>query len=426
MIRIISKLSPKYSDLHVKVIYTLMQFLNFQLGAKTVLNYKIMELDANSEYIAIRIPIQYHTIADSSFRELLTKRVETVKTFISTYDWNKVNVFYKWCWRYLTRNKFDLFDMTRIRYGNIVDEPIDYNITIEEKTKIYEIKLEDGTIIRNIVDPFVLDYGLYINLSVPFKDMNYAWNSLHLYEHMMTYAWKNLSEKHRSDMNGGTMIHGLCYIYNIHSTLESLLDHFDNYLKFHLKTRTKEGWNDLKDGIETEIERTISETIDERSLTNMGRSDTYAFTKGYDTEIFRYYSNKPFTVLLITPVKINVKKYVKDLDFKTKDEIKLQKRVYNYIPISVLRDIHDRGFIISKNISMEKRKTSAIGLDCIAYSEDNDLSGLNMMLINVLMSDDKKDLNEMMLKYSLPCTNAGISNMTLEPDASFYFNGINI
>ena len=170
--------------------------------------------------------------------------------------------------------------------------------------KKYEIKirqtiLKDGTKLKEILDPLINYYGLYINLSVPFSDMDYGYNYLHFYEHIMTYAWKPLSQQNVLELNGGTTCNAICYVYNIHSNSKSMEEYLKEYIDFHLKSRGNDFWKkEIVKGLETELERTTSETLMEKSLSQMAKTDPYS-QHAYNTQILQYYSNKPFEIIII-------------------------------------------------------------------------------------------------------------------------------
>jgi hypothetical protein len=156
--------------------------------------------------------------------------------------------------------KYDDFK-TKIEWGPSED------IIKKYEPKLRQTILKDGSKLKEIVDPFVNDYGVYINLSVPFSEMDYGYNYLHFYEHMMTYAWKNESQQNMLELNGATTCHGLCYVYNIHSNQDSMEQYLKSYLEFHMKTRNDEYWNnELLEGLKRELERTMSETLLDKSV----------------------------------------------------------------------------------------------------------------------------------------------------------------
>ena len=69
--------------------------------------------------------------------------------------------------------------------------------------------------------------------------MGYNYNALHIYEHMMTIAWKKLDSKDVLDLNGATFPTGTCYLYNIHSSKKSLKKYTREYVKFHQSSKEK-------------------------------------------------------------------------------------------------------------------------------------------------------------------------------------------
>lgn len=390
----------------VLAVTEILTHINRMIGAETELNYKINPLKLTKGNIIIIIPVESHTRGDNDYEKMIECRFETIKNYIKNYNWDKSPGRLLWCWRTLIMSGVDVYGMTTLEYDDM-RESIDYHLGPIKKIEVHDKTLNDGTVIRNIVDPLVVDYGLYVNLSVKFSDMNYCWNGLHLYEHLMTYGWENLDERNRIDMNGVTIMHGVCHVHSILKDRKTLLTYLANYLKFHNKTR--ETFDHLREAIILETKRTISETNYDRSLSNFGRSDPSAFDLEYKTSVFKYYSSLPFQIILLTPERLDVTYKMTVVPI-----VKPVTPTFKYMPLSVLRSRPDRNYSILK--LSEKNDKCAIGIDCCAkpLSEDLDLSFLNTVLNNVMMKEpDPIKLEKYLNMVALPITNVVISSLDI-------------
>lgn len=398
----------KYANLHFVCKWRLINHINSQLGCKTALNYQITPVTiSNSDeslFFQIKIPVLTYTNQQNTtdVYELIDSKIDTILEFFNSFEWDKHPSIYLWCWRTLKLIGVNTLEIAKINV-DINDytrsECINFNVPKQPLPSIREITMIDGTVIRSIVDPYMKGYGFFVDLSVPFSDMNFGWNYLHMYEHLMTHAWKGLSERDREDMNGSTMLHGVCYVYTTHHTMDSMMDYFKNYIKFHLESRHKKKWESLREGIELETQRTISETRDERSMVSIGRSDPSSYSFGYDTEVFRYYSSRPFSMLFVSNTEIDLNECRKLYESMMRPHEPVARPAdisFDYIPLHVLRDKQDRQCyivkyeytdeIIDKILSPADTKL-AYGIDCVAASTEHDLSVMNTLLVPFITMD---------------------------------------
>ena len=197
--------------------------------------------------------------------------------------------------------------------------------------------------ITYISDPYLKNYGVYINLTVPYTDMGYYYNALHLYEHLMTRCWTNLDNKEVIDKNGTTYPNGICYVYTIHSTLESMKIYAISSILWNINSRKDDFWDKHKDELNTETERTISETRDQRTLFTHGRSNCTAYRFNYDTKVFNYWSRLPFNILIMGPspmqeLQLNHEKINKEF-IKTQSLKPIQPNIetFKYLPLDAIK-----------------------------------------------------------------------------------------
>ena len=208
-----------------------------------------------------------------------------------------------------TPEKHTLFNFAATEYTlssmlDIKQHPINikYPDNIQE-AQIKRITLKDSSTITYISDPYIRGYGVYSNLTLPFSEMNYSHNLLHLYEHLMTGSWEMLNKANVTLFNGCTYPNGLCYVFTNHNTLNSTRIFLVADILYRIKSRSDNFWNKLeyRAAFEREIERTISETRHERTLGSPGRSDCSAFDFNYNIPVLTYWSRLPFNYLVIGP-----------------------------------------------------------------------------------------------------------------------------
>ena len=418
------------NNMAVKIITLILRKLNQKIGSDTTINYRINPVDVKCKYeddnkkykFILTFPIQQHGIQTNE--KITNKVIDTLTDFIPNLNWEHIHKQYLWLWK--TLYQLDYKPNSYLKYNDFKTQiewgPSD-EIMKKYEPKLRQTILKDGTVLKEIVDPLINDYGLYINLSVPFKDMNYGYNYLHYYEHMMTYAWKNLSQQDMLEMNGATTCNALCYVYNIHSSLNSMEEYLKSYLEFHVKTRSNNYWSeDLIDGMERELERTMSETLLDKSYSNMAKTDPASQHK-YNSKILEYFSNKPFEIIVYTPNETKAKEISESIinsDLNKSNTPTTLK--YDYYPIHVCRDKLERKYLILK--SNPKITNEIKGIDCYIKSEEN-LSELNTILMQLLLSEGK-NLKQILLKTPTPNTNLNFGSATCYNDNIMsYFENYN-
>jgi hypothetical protein len=281
--------------------------------------------------------------------KLVRDRINTLKHFLSTYEFDKEHTSILWYFR----------GILIIRQRGFSDEKLpplfkienkDYNIVeyvdIRKDTNIKyptmkRYHLTDGSYISVWCDPYAIEHHVVLcNLSKPFSEMRYQYNALHLYEHLMTYAWKNVDHEKEAYINGLTVVNGISNVFAVLNTKEAMMEYLDKYIDFILKSRDKSFWINNKEMLRTETIRTISETRAARSFSSPSRSDPAAYDCDYNIDIFCKWSNEPFDILLISNVetKINVNAInAKILSAKT-TKITLNTPLTAHIPVEALID----------------------------------------------------------------------------------------
>lgn len=403
-------------------------FMNMLLGyvgAKTDINYRIELTKTNT----IKFPILAYQKDELHNNPILLikKRIETLKNYIENFDWNVTTLQE----RYIARehNNFEL----KLRVVSDNSEINDFfkeeiiqlkNFAENINPKAKKISLKNGSFVMLVADPLLQDYGLYLDLSVPFSEYNFGHNYLHLYEHLMTIGWENLDSADVIEFNGSTYPTGISFVYNIHKNIESLKKYANATINFIRKTRSKDFWeNDMKKHIERETSRTISETLNLRSYSIFGRSDVKAYVNKYNIDVFHYWSNKPFRILITCRSfdEINLNEsllQINDENFKEiefPEEIKLTK-----VPIEVFKMKKLMG-LQNKKVKLEEmldiiynnklKNNACYGLDCILETSDENSSdigennGVLHQLLFLARYVDENIINQYLQIYGLPNTN---------------------
>lgn len=351
---ILIELNPKYLPLKRSVcpfIQKFMQFMQHTIACETTLCYHLHGY--NNFTIKISPHVNTQTTQNLSSTEVFEQKLSVLQKAFSELDLSKAKNDTKWLIREIRKLGYNISDLftaaiytpnDAIRANEIKtrsmgdikpDAPtmseskslknrtlfnfaattstlsllldikqhplnIKYPDNIQE-AQIKRITLPDTSTITYISDPYIRGYGVYSNLTLPFSEMNYSYNLLHLYEHLMTGSWNLLNKANITVFNGCTYPNGLCYVFTNHNFIDSARMFLVADLLFRIKSRNENFWNKPENRtiFEREIERTISETRHERTLSSPGRSDCTAFDFNYNIPVLTYWSRLPFNYLVI-------------------------------------------------------------------------------------------------------------------------------
>lgn len=328
-----------------------MNFMSYYIGAKSKLNYH-MGPSMNNRIIVPVYPYEASELHMTPIKLIQSKIDELINVF-ENIDWNNMSKQYYWLIHGMRVLGFD--PSKDITLTVISESPEITSYFTKTPMHIYmktptgddiiveKVEADDKSLITTIVDPHAIDYGIYVDLSVPFDEMGMLSNGLHLYEHLVTKAWENLNEKDHILMNGATNAVGISWVYSLHRTYESFKEFMNSTLKFFFNARSKSFWESdkMKNAIKLETIRTISETRNERSNVLMARSDIHAYDNKYPIDAFYYWANKPFNMLcvvtkpeerFITKEKLNG--FIKRYPLNTVP--RPPNRKYKNIPVEVL------------------------------------------------------------------------------------------
>ena len=399
----------KYSKI---LLHRFMSIVNSRLGSRTELNYHIMPVDN----FKIKVPFYIYTNDEKKLSPLdfIKKRVNTLIEFLESVDWAScANLQEIWIIHSLkilgidVSTDFTLSTFTDeiIGFEDLDQEPLKINYPNIHEPKIERVKLNDGSTIIYLSSPYLNDYGIFANLTVPFSEMGMSFNALHLYEHVMTCGWRNINSAKLKIMNGSTWPNGLCSVFAITNTLNSMKAFAASYIKHYLNSRDKGFWQTEwgAEQLKLETQRTISETRTERSLSKLCRSDYHAYDYRYNTDIFEYWSNKPLDILISGPVSLDylhmnvdvINDYIKLHPIRQVEKPK--NIIYHTLPLDAIKMKKLNGYrvvackadeIRESLLHMDPANKSLYGLDNKMISEDEDLNSYNIIL-HVLVYNNK-------------------------------------
>ena len=413
-----------YKPLVKKATYNLMMHITRTISLASDVCYRPNNIiyDTQRQQFIVPITVQYHN-EEGDILSIINKRVETIKNTISKlkFETNKM----KFIARTLNQYKIDPFNFLLLTYfiddeSELVSTPIELKLPDIPNFEIKEYYYKKGNF-RHLeyIDPLLMDYGLYIGLSKPFNEMGYSYNALHIYEHMMTMAWKKLDTANVTDVNGATMPNGSCWLYNIHSTKKSLKHHARAYVKFHQLTKNKEYWDkELYEDLKRETIRTYSETQHAKNLKDFARTDNFVYhdlhNMIYNSEPFVKFSEDEYTILTVSPepIKFKFDKYIPDIN---PDKIKVNERKYDYIPLAALRNTNNFVIINKKDLTEEiyNKNACLFGVDCVGLCLDDDTKESETMntVLLFMLRNSLEVINKFMKDKTMPIDNYSFSSI---------------
>ena len=176
----------------------------------------------------------------------------------------------------------------------------------------------------------------------------------------MTSCWKECDKSDLVLMNGYTTIDARCMVFAVVKTERA----FKEYLEA-LNNFTADNLVD-DDTLKLETNRTVSETLIDKSLCCFGRTNP----GGYDKNVLLKLFDQGFNVVTVTPNVVKGCKYngcsvsvknkdnskgtskVNSLTLVDKDDNELIIPTFDYMPLSVLRDKYNRPYhMLSTKVS---------------------------------------------------------------------------
>lgn len=357
--------------------------VNQLIGAETDVNYRIIrpvysyeenesscKSENKSEILTVTIDFnfQLNNPQNIEYNKIVFNKLTVIENYLRNKNWSiETKEIKRYLRNILIHNKKFEAKLIYEDYSSIIlfECPELINTIKVKETKVggnkAKTKVGGSSIeIIQIIDPLINDCGIFVDVSKDFSVFKYGYNYLHLFEHIITYAWRNCDKNNLKLLNGFTSLNANCLVYAVVENYSTLLSYLKSYLEFHISL--------LVDGfpsecLKVEINRTMSETLNEKSLTSFGRTDSIVYSKlSYEIDILKHLLQDSLKIYLVTNTELSfdssVKKLISDFDkalvkfnksFKF-DESKYVKS-FDYIPLSVLKEKELRGIHILKDDS---------------------------------------------------------------------------
>lgn len=290
-----------------------LDWINRKLGAETTVEYRVQDV----VNLTIRYEVKYYNNQQRklTLMDLACKKVDEITKYLSSLSndvFPKQLLYFIRSLAMMIDNEKTFRNMLQIGIvdftGNFVEKPKTLIVKIPTlKYPVYNVqRLCDGSVVRQLVDPYINNYGVFVDYSKPLEEFNYMYNGLHIFEHYATYAWKNLKDKNLLYYNGSTYSNGLCIVYAITKTEADAKDRLLASITFHIQSSNVDFVKRTK-ALQTETTRTISETYTMRNLTRLGRSDQIAYNENtYKENVIAYWSSLPMNILVVTNKLIHI------------------------------------------------------------------------------------------------------------------------
>jgi hypothetical protein len=197
-----------------------------------------------------------------------------------------------------------------------------------------------------------------------------------------------------------------------------------SYLEFHMKSRDESFWTtDLLNGMKLELERTMSETLLDKSDTNMAKTDPKS-QFNYNSKVSQYFSNKAFEIIIYGPKKTNAKEISESIVTSKLDNNEQPKSLkFDYYPLHVSRDKIDRRYLILKK-NKDDNKAIVNGVDCYIKCDEN-LNELNTVLMQLLLKNGQ-ELKNILVNIPIPNSNLNFGTASCSGEnINSYFENYN-
>jgi hypothetical protein len=160
----------------------------------TDVKYHPGKITRELDKIVLEIPIEKNANDELDSSKVLSNRFKAIRTLLNNIDFTKENKFYQYIFNSLNILKIPI--ECQLWYSDMNFENFELLNPINVKNEVFETDCGNGCIIRQIINPYISDYGLFANISKPYKEFtSYGYNYLHLYEHMMCSWAFNLSKE---------------------------------------------------------------------------------------------------------------------------------------------------------------------------------------------------------------------------------------
>ena len=349
------KINDEYIN-NKEVAYLYPYFINilaYNIAKNTPIEYWVK--DKSNDHVSFTIKSYTNEDKKKTHKEVIKEKTNIISQHINTLNAKQFSTQELWLLRTLMLKMkshnmdFDKILQLIVKDGDetILNKQLRFIIDGLQLVEYKIIRLQDGSTIRQLIDPYVKWYGIFCDYSKTFDEYNYMYNGLHVYEHYIANCWDGMSDNNVITFNGGTYSNGLMYIYSVVSDIETLKERFIRYITFHIKS-SDTSFIKQSSILERETIRTISEGYKLRNLTRLARTSQQGFGLNYPVDVFAYWSSQPMNILLITNKELNInvnhlnefyKRYHKHVD-------KPQQQHFNYFP----REIYHMMTIENKHL----------------------------------------------------------------------------
>lgn len=367
----------------------LIRSLTISITKSTPIEYWVKDIDENH----VSFTIKTYTNDDKSvpYKEVVKDKVKILLKYFKTMSTKLFAMQDLWLIRslmILTKTPLDgtMKDLLRITVKSndevMLDKNIPFHVTGLEPVKYVVTKLCDGTTIRQFIDPYLQEHGVFCDYSKTLDEYNYMYNGLHVFEHYIANAWDGMSENNVITFNGCTYSNGIMYVYSVAKDIDTIKERFTKWFQTHVRS-TDPAYVRQQYTFKRETARTISEGYGMRNLTRMARTDQWGFNDtGYPAEVFSWWCSQPANVLLLSnkEVQINVSALNSFFTKHHKDVPKPSFQSFSYFPREVFHQLAlDNKHVFKKStekivakIFGDKPVKCIYGIDCRTLSYDHE------------------------------------------------------
>ena len=329
------------NDNNLKIILKLfMRYLNNLLAGKSSLNYHCGPI-INYEISIPVIPYNNEEF-NKKLNELAKDKCQICLDFIKNYNFSNeskkiLNIIRNLIQLSETKDLSDVFSLKcpQIHYDTKLYFPkIDIKYSYMK-----HFKLIDESNINHFIDPYLkTQYALVFDISKHFEEYKYQYNLLHFFEHILCSPWDNLDRTHQIAYNGLTVSNGVSCVWVILDNEETMELYLKKTIEWIIKMRDINNWDNIKNILTRETQRTTSETRENRMFSSSCRADPSAYNNEYNINVLCKWANEPLNVLIYTSkeIKLDINNLNEIIKNNLPKEINVQYPTFPYIPVECI------------------------------------------------------------------------------------------
>lgn len=369
----------KLSGIELKIMANFILFINHQITRYTSLSYFKLKNDKSGNLI---IPVEKLENNDNeSIDELVNRKINELKKFLEVdINYNNIVTLEKLIVSALITFDFDFNKIFAI-YTSDSEKQIPVKLKKPNFEKVeYKIFDIDGIDILDIYSPYVDDSLILLDSSRPFEEMGFEYNALHLFEHFLTIPFVKPTKTAYDviSSNGFTSSTAQMAVYVILKNKKSYDYYLNELCKFLKEIRDISFWDENNEFLKLEIQRTISETKQDQSLTNFAKSPKSSYDLKINKNIFHYWANQPMKLTLIHPFR--TQKFPVDSFGELQEVPKPKIQKFNYMPYQILVE-KSNDVKITKKVKPEKTSKKLLhAVESDDYSKLKGFYGIDIQL----------------------------------------------